>query len=150
MVLFLGQFREYVKRAGAGDRMTAIGRQVTGVRLSKDRDWIALDLDNGDQLAADVESECCSETEIRHLSGVDVLLRYPITGFSDDPLPNPVERPERDWPQPSESQYGLTIRTTGGVFTLDYRNYSNGYYGGGLCPRGDAVRVGGRVIVSDE
>jgi hypothetical protein len=149
MMYYLGQSWGAGKAKDHRDH--TIGRQVMRVRLSSERDAIVLDLDNGDTLGAAVEADCCSQTEICHLSGVSVLLRYPITGFSDDDLPNPADRPEAEWPQEAERLYGLTVKTAGGVFTIDYRNYSNGYYGGSLgLLHANGMQGKWRVVAEDE
>jgi hypothetical protein len=134
------------------DRDAAIGAQVTRIRLAVDRTAILFDLADGRRLVAGVEGDCCSQTEILHLSGVKALLRYPIILIRDDALPETVDRPESEWPQESEAKYGLTIATTGGAFTLDYRNYSNGYYGGSLAELSadDVEKTPWRDVTEDE
>lgn len=79
----------------------------------------------------EVDADCCSNTWIEHADFE--LCRGKVLKVEDAELP-------REWyvkhPGPEEQDhlqtYGITIQTEAGTGTIDFRNESNGYYGGSL------------------
>jgi hypothetical protein len=104
-----------------------IGKTITGIQLALDKyaiKFLCLDV----EIIAKVDADCCSETWIESIE-------TPVNGFpakvSDiDCLVSPDTEDEDG----SLTQfYGLKIVTDKGDIIIDYRNTSNGYYGGSLC-----------------
>jgi hypothetical protein len=81
----------------------------------------------------EVEGECCSHSWIEHvdleLVGGEVFEvvqnELPPTWYAAHPGPPEAE---------CLTLYGVTIRTAKGTGTIDFRNESNGYYGGWIEP----------------
>src|SRR5690606_29117867 len=82
-------------------------------------------------IVARCDADCCSHTWIE---GIENTVReFPaiVIGAEDilDGLPDTIEDdPEHECLQ----FYGFRITTDKGVIVIDYRNSSNGYYGGSL------------------
>ena len=76
------------------------------------------------------EQECCSSTWIEDVHELSSLIGHTILAVEDLPMIK-----EEDDPEVSGNYvtfYGFTMRTEIGVCTIDFRNSSNGYYGGSL------------------
>lgn len=77
------------------------------------------------------DADCCSETWIEHIELPP--LGFPCKIFAAFNLQMPDERPSRDnEPQEFIVFYGLKLITDRGEIIIEYRNASNGYYGGSL------------------
>lgn len=108
-----------------------IGKTITAIEIAEDREALRFVLADG-ELIVQVDADCCSYTWIE-----DVEL--PALGFPA--LVTAVE--ELDMPEKTEPSkfhegpdvlafYGCKITTDRGEIVIDYRNDSNGYYGGSL------------------
>lgn len=103
-----------------------IGRTITGVMLAEDKEAILFKTTGGD-IVAKCDADCCSHTWIENVE-------LPVNGF-----PALVSAAE-DVPMPDLGNgdaeciqyYGFKITTDKGDIVIDYRNESNGYYGGSL------------------
>lgn len=116
-----------------------VGTRVRAVYLAADQESMALQCDTA-VFHGTCYSECCSHTYIYHISGIPALLSAPVTAVRELTFsPRSLEGKAREyamrhggWEQDVEIQYGVQISTAAGVCTIDFRNYSNGYYGGSL------------------
>lgn len=72
--------------------------------------------------------DCCSHTWIEHISNLDQLVGATIVSVE------PVDMPEIPAEQQHEQDvaYGQRFNTDKGYCLIEYRNSSNGYYGGSL------------------
>ena len=107
-----------------------IGKTLTGLMLAKDKEAIKFLTTDG-EIVARCDADCCSSTWIEAIE--NTVREFPalVTAAADikDGLPEPVEDdPEHDFLQ----FYGFKVTTDKGVIVIDYRNASNGYYGGSL------------------
>lgn len=100
-----------------------VGRKIIGIDLATDKMAIRFHTD-GKLLVYLVDADCCSHTWIEHLEGVDRILGRVVTAVEAVPLPGSSEDGEL-------VVYGMKI-TADGDAVLDFRNKSNGYYGGRL------------------
>lgn len=90
---------------------------------------------SGGVFLAEAEGECW----IEHVSGVSALVGATVVKCNAVDMP-PVADDEQD------QDYGFEIHTTKGVFRIEYRNDSNGYYGGSLEWEGPmSIQKGARV-----
>lgn len=104
-----------------------VGRTITNVLLAEDKKAMLFKTDGGDVIAR-ADGDCCSSTWIE---GVET----PAAGF-----PAKVSAVENLSGLPEEqgeygevtAHYGCKISTDKGDIVIDYRNASNGYYGGNL------------------
>lgn len=106
-----------------------IGKTVTAVRMDDAKTSISFDCD-GSVWSWSAEGDCCSSTWIEHIEGVGRLVGGTVRAVEDIdlPEPTPAENEGRDVLQ----KYGVRIDTDKGTAVIDYRNESNGYYGGSL------------------
>jgi len=111
-------------------RNILIGKTLLGVTLEDDRSGLTFDL--GEEiLHVGVDADCCSYTWIESIELP--ALGFPATVFSVDDLELP-HYPDSEFHPNSdvEAYYGCKISTDKGEIIIDYRNDSNGYYGGSL------------------
>lgn len=115
-----------------------IGKTILSMKIAGDKKAILFITDSG-EIIARADGDCCSSTWIEHVE-------LPALGFpcyvvaADD-----VDMP--DLGQPDEygkiAYYGFKIDTDKGTILLDYRNESNGHYGGNLSWPPDDYFYGG-------
>jgi hypothetical protein len=109
-----------------------VGLTLKGVKLAKDKQSILFQTDKGDIKVA-VDADCCSTTWIESIE-------LPALGFPS----KVISVANLDMPDLGDIEgcdvvayYGCKIVTDGGEIIIDYRNDSNGYYGGNLSWPGD-------------
>ena len=109
-----------------------VGRRILEVLVSKDREYLRLVTDQG-PLTYYAEGDCCSSTWIESIDDPQALLGV-VQKVENLPMPDlgSVATPYCPYPD-SVDYYGLKITTDAGRAVIDYRNNSNGYYGGWLC-----------------
>jgi hypothetical protein len=115
------------------DKNPLIGKTLTAFELTNDRKAMRFTLADGEQIEALCDADCCSETWVEHVS-------LPARGFpavvldaADLDMPDLGDMPGRD----VVTYYGLKVTTDKGELIVDYRNDSNGYYGGNLSWPGE-------------
>lgn len=102
-----------------------IGKTLTKVELASDKKAIRFTLDR-ETVVAKCEGECCSVTWIESVE-------MPAGGLPAKILEtNELDLPSHDNDGDVVQLYGLKLTTDKGDLVLDYRNESNGYYGGRL------------------
>lgn len=113
-----------------------IGKTISAVELAEDKKAIRFLVHDGEVIGR-ADGDCCSDTWIEHVE-------LPALGF-----PAVVTGVESLLLRESETRggeeiqfYGLKIVTNHGDMMIDYRNSSNGYYGGSLV-FGDEYYYGG-------
>lgn len=104
------------------------GKTVKAVELNADKTFLVFVLDDGGVSAWSTEGDCCSNSWIEHINGVDTLLGRKVNNIVDREMPNVDTADEYECIQ----CYGWTIETDGGRCDIEMRNSSNGYYGGWL------------------
>lgn len=72
--------------------------------------------------------DCCSHSWVNTLSGISNLLDRTIQKV----IPNKEVRDDSDDNGSVIKYYGITLETVKGFVDVEYRNSSNGYYGGSL------------------
>lgn len=105
------------------------GRIILTVMLASDKKAIRFYTEQGEVIAK-CDGDCCSATWIENVEmpalGLPAkVLSVEEVGFDEDEN----EEDEGEY----IAKYGCDIYTDKGVITIDYRNASNGYYGGNLC-----------------
>lgn len=108
-----------------------VGKVIIAIYSDRENDSTAENLwfvcRDGTVIQAVTDGDCCSHTWFEAFIGLPDILFAPVTEVNNLDLPG-VEQPEESWE--FIQVYGLEIRTTNGVATIEYRNSSNGYYGG--------------------
>mgnify|MGYP006384805167 FL=1 len=103
------------------------GKKIIGYSLDSDRQVLRFDIDVGDPVVLEAEGECCSGTWIESIDAPDNLLGI-VQSAEEIEMPDLGDMPGCD----VVAYYGLKIVTDKGHVVIDYRNDSNGYYGGSL------------------
>lgn len=118
-----------------------IGKVITAVHVATDKKAIRFDVEGGEPIVAKADGDCCSSTWIEALDTPDLLIGGTVTAVEDIPMPDiPGAEPD-DYDV--IAYYGCKISTTKGACVIDYRNSSNGYYGGNLSWPNDGYFYGG-------
>lgn len=104
-----------------------VGRTILQIQLAADREAIRFVTDQGEVIAR-CDADCCSHTWIEHIEFP--ALGFPALVISAEDLN--LDKPDSWDDGDCISFYGFAIRTDKGDMVIDYRNSSNGYYGGSL------------------
>lgn len=110
-----------------------VGKTIQAVYLSQDREAIKFVLDNGDEVIARCDGDCCSYTWIESVE----LPSLPAHVRSAEDVDLPETASVHETSVDCVAYYGLKLVTSTGHLIIDYRNNSNGYYGGSLVWPGD-------------
>jgi hypothetical protein len=103
-----------------------IGLVIQAVELSPDKETLTLFGAGGVPLGRLVTTgDCCSHSWIEHVEGEEHLLGQPIRRVEEVYLSR-QDHPEFDCLQ----SYSFKIWTDRGICDIEFRNSSNGYYGG--------------------
>lgn len=118
-----------------------VGKRIKEIYLANDNQAIKFVLNNEKEIVARADDDCCSYTWIENIDGIEQILNSPIVSVEDIELPEreSIKHPDSD----VVAYYGLKIISEKGFATIDYRNDSNGYYGGDLSWPGDNRYYGG-------
>lgn len=115
-----------------------IGKIVHAVFISEDGGAIRFDLNGGDEtIIARADGDCCSHSWIEEIQGVEQLLGSPVVSVEDVTLREPEDKTAGPEYGDYTQFYGCKITTQKGYAMIDYRNNSNGYYGGSLVWPGE-------------
>lgn len=106
-----------------------VGKTLTGLMLAKDKKALLFQTTGGDILVR-VDADCCSYTWVEHIELP--ALGFPAEVVSVENLDLPQDTKPEDADKECVAYYGCKITTSRGEIVIDYRNDSNGYYGGGL------------------
>ena len=120
-----------------------LGRKLTSVKLVDHGQRILFSFETGDAVGFAVEGDCCSSSWIEHLelpcddvAGLEIIGIYEdgTTDLTDDEAANPLIKSGTYEHREHEClvHYQTAFRTAKGDIVLEYRNSSNGYYGGYL------------------
>lgn len=114
-----------------GKENRLIGKRVLRVWLVSDKKAMRFDVEGGDPVIARADGGCCSSTWIEALD-MPAFLLGTIRAVEDIEMPDAVPKVE-DREMEVIAYYGCKITTDKGSCVIDYRNESNGYYGGNLA-----------------
>lgn len=123
----------------AADTNPLIGKVLARVEVSPDRETLIVRTGDGLTYEARTQGDCCSESWIEHLTVPPDIAGATVVGVKDTDFDG---EPATDV-QIAESEvhreyldvlivYQTAIVTDRGEVVIEYRNNSNGYYGGSL------------------
>lgn len=130
------------------DKNPLIGKTIAALELTTNRKALRFTLADGATVVAQCDGDCCSDTWVEHIS-------LPARGFpalvleaADVDMPDLGNMPGRE----VVAYYGFKLLTDKGELLVDYRNDSNGYYGGNLSWPGEYHYGGvyGQNVANDE
>lgn len=119
-----------------------VGRKLKSVKVINDRGTLVFEFADG-AISYLATGDCCSHTWIEHLEvpagieGAEIsgVTDHPVIDATEDNDKNPITSPESDWYQREHEclqLYQTVFHTNKGDISTEYRNSSNGYYGGRL------------------
>ncbi len=106
-----------------------IGKKIVKVGISQDKTVLGFEIEDGSKLAYYTEGDCCSSSWIEHFSNAEYLAGSRVVGVEEIDVPGvgDDEQNDGDFIQ----CYGVRISLFGKPpFEFEFRNSSNGYYGG--------------------
>ena len=124
------------------------GTRIDAIRIDRDEQhYLSFDTDAG-TVHLEACGDCCSESWFYHILGVKALLGHTITDI--EIVKDDAEPPDDFSRQDYDRIYGVNFRTTGGMVDVEFRNSSNGYYGGWLDAV-ESIPAGVRMVaVTDD
>lgn len=109
-----------------------IGKTITALEVSDDKQALRFVLTDGECIV-DTDADCCSYTWIEHIELPALGFPALVINVEDIEMPDLGDMEGRD----VVAYYGCKITTDRGEIVIDYRNDSNGYYGGSLTWPGE-------------
>lgn len=113
-----------------------IGQTLVAIYLADDNQAIKFVIAGGVNIIARAEGDCCSHTWIENVKNAEALIGSPIVSVEDIQMPGEPDKVTGEYDDVI-AYYGLKLTTAKGDCVLDYRNSSNGYYGGYLVWLGE-------------
>ena len=109
-----------------------IGKKIVNAYLSADKTYLGFILEGGERLAYYTEGDCCSHSWIEYFSNSEYLAGALVLDVQDiDGVEGSSDYTSSD--DDCIQCYGVKVILEGRpAFELEYRNASNGYYGGSL------------------
>lgn len=109
-----------------------IGKIITGIEIDNEQqEYLVFHIKDEEPIAYYADGECCSSSWFYSVMDGMLLIGEPVLDVEE------VEMPEGRWNDESGGEliqfYGYAIKSPRGVCRVEFRNESNGYYGGSLC-----------------
>ena len=124
---------------GVGEKFHGMNKPLESVELSPGEDEIIFSFQDGSKIRFGVVGDCCSKSWIEHLEKPYDLLGATITSIEDSsgvPWDGHECGEESSYTRACGHEhlqvYNTKFETNKGTIVLEYRNDSNGYYGGWL------------------
>lgn len=115
------------------------GKTITGIEIADDKKAMRFLVEGADAIVAKADGDCCSSTWIEHVGLPALGFPAKVLSVADLDLPGSTSNDDGD----CLAVYGIEIITDKGSIIIDYRNSSNGYYGGDLSWPDDDYFYGG-------
>jgi hypothetical protein len=110
-----------------------VGKLIEGIKIAEDKMALLFLTDAGEVIAR-ADADCCSSTWIESVEIPFTEFPCRVLRVEDIDMPDLGSMPGCD----VMAYYGFKIATDKGDIIIDYRNDSNGYYGGNIeWPDGD-------------
>lgn len=117
------------------DGAVLVGKTLTGLKIAADRQALLFQTTDGD-VEVNVDADCCSYSWVEHIEMP--ALGFPAVVTAVDHLDMPEGGESKFHSDPEVlAFYGCKISTDRSEIVIDYRNDSNGYYGGSLTWPGE-------------
>lgn len=105
-----------------------VGKTVQQVKIADDKKALLFVCDDGEHIVK-IDGDCCSDSWIEHVELPALGFPAEVLSVSNLDLPGSCEN-HSDYE--CLAVYGCKISTDKGDMVIDYRNSSNGYYGGDI------------------
>lgn len=117
-----------------------IGKKIVDVKIAVDKQAMLFVSEDGAEFIARTDGDCCSYSWIENVEMPALGFPFKVIAIDDLDLPGSQnDHPDYD----CLSVYGAKVVTDKGEMVIDYRNSSNGYYGGNISWPGDKYFYGG-------
>ena len=116
-----------------------VGKVLTGIKIADDKKALLFTTSDGD-IVVKVDGDCCSDSWVENIEMPAMGFPAKVVSADDIDMPDVDERTDDG---DRIAHYGFKIVTDKGHITIDYRNASNGYYGGNLSWPDDDHFYGG-------
>jgi len=103
------------------------GKTINKILIAEDKQAILFKCSDGDVKAL-ADADCCSYTWIENIDTPALGFPATVQSVRDLEMGDDIESEDGD----VVTLYGIEIVTDKGAITIDFRNESNGYYGGDL------------------
>jgi len=103
-----------------------VGYVINEMKIADDKKAVLFKTDKGD-VVAKMDGDCCSYTWAEHIE----IVSFPATVLDVEDIDMPDLGSCDDYEV--IAYYGCKITTDKGHIIIDYRNSSNGYYGGNIA-----------------
>jgi hypothetical protein len=110
------------------DTRPLVGKILAAVAVSEDKERLIFHLEDGRTVTYRTEADCCSSTWIEHLTVPPDVAGSEVTGVAEQEMGELGEHQDFEVIQ----LYQTSFATAKGEIIVEYRNSSNGYYGGWL------------------
>lgn len=107
---------------------TLLDKKIVSVKIADDKMAMLFVTENNENLILRVDADCCSHTWIESVDLPALGLPFTVIECKDLEL----NIPEKEYDGDVIKFYGAEIVTDKGSMNIDYRNSSNGYYGGNI------------------
>lgn len=105
-----------------------IGKTISEIMIAEDKEALLFITVEGQKLIARVDADCCSHTWIESVELPALGFPFKVIDCEDLEGVKEPEEIEYEYIQ----YYGAKLTTDKGDLVIDYRNSSNGYYGGSI------------------
>lgn len=110
-----------------------IGKKLAGVELQDNGERITFTFEGGGERSFGVEGDCCSTSWIEHLEVPNDIAGATLLSVDGSaPITQDHDAHDVDHQDDSIEVYNTAFKTDRGEIILEYRNSSNGFYGGYL------------------
>ena len=114
-----------------------VGKTINKIMIADDKEAILFKT-TGEDVLVRVDADCCSETWVESIELPAMGFPAVVISVDDLKMPDLGDISGRD----VIAYYGCKIVTDKGEIVIDYRNDSNGYYGGDLSWPGESFYGG--------
>lgn len=104
-----------------------VGKKITKIELSEDKSEITFFVDGESPVKFNAHGDCCSTSWIENIEEPEYLIGNVVTKVVE----KDISRGETEDYECLDIM-NIDIYTDKGICTIDFRNSSNGYYGGSL------------------
>lgn len=127
-----------------------VGKTINEIKIAEDKKALLFITTEG-EFVVKVDGDCCSDSWVESVERP--ALGFPVKVLKAFDLEMPEEEDQENDDGEVITFYGFKMETTKGDIVIDYRNSSNGYYGGNLSwPDDDYFYggVGGQNVSNEE
>jgi hypothetical protein len=107
-----------------------VGKTITGIKIARDREAMLISTTDGQHNIVRVDGDCCSHSWIESVELP--ALGFPALVTAVDDLDLSQHNDDHSDEFECLQVYGVKISTDRGEIVIDFRNSSNGYYGGNI------------------